>query len=168
MEDFFEAMQQMQTTPLTPELVAELPDERLDDWVWARCATFADPCDYETLAPLQEGVRAYVVTRLFEWEVGNGGLHQYFFNHPSTDLLGLVLDGYAYLGLETARRIVEEDVAPIAEREREWRESLRDSSIETFANSYADTELTQFDERIELHDAERIRYVRANPTLFAR
>jgi hypothetical protein len=63
---------------------------------------------------------------------------------------------------------VADDVAPIVEREREWREALRDSSIDTFANSYADTELTQFDERIELHDAERIRYVRANPTLFAR
>jgi hypothetical protein len=145
-----------------------LSDKHLDDWTWARCATFAHPLDFETLAPLHPGVRAYVATRLFEWEVGNGGLHQYFLNHPSADLFGLVLDGYAHLGLESARRIVAEEVAPIAEREREGRESLRDSSDETFAKSYSDTELTQLDEQIELHDAERIQYVRAHPTLFVR
>ncbi|HEX7277278.1 MAG TPA: DUF4375 domain-containing protein [Acidimicrobiales bacterium] len=168
MDDIFAALERMQTTPLTRQLIAELPDGQLDDWVWARSISYAFPADHVALVTLPEGVRAYIATRLFEWEVGNGGLHQYFFNHPSSDLLSLVIDGYAFLGLEAARRIVAEDVAPIAEREKEWRESLRDGSDDTFANAYADTELTALDERIEFHDAERLRYVRGHPDLFAR
>ncbi len=88
---------------------------------------------------LPPGVRAYLATRLFEWEVGNGGLHQYFFNYPSPDLLTLVLDGYSYLRLPDARRVVEELVAPVAEAEHAWRNSLRDGTIEGFFASYPES-----------------------------
>jgi hypothetical protein len=167
-DEFFESARRMESTPLTVERIAVLDDENLDDWVWSRWATYADTWDPESLAALPEGVCAYLATRLFEWEVGNGGLHQYFFNYPSPELLDLVLDGYSFLGLDDARAVVATVVEPVAAREQEWRESLRDGSIETFFASYPASNLPEHDDRIEFHDTERIRYVRANATLFAR
>jgi hypothetical protein len=90
----------------------------------------------------------------------NGGLHQYFFNYPNPDLLAVVLDGYSFLGLDEVRRVVEGVVAPVAANEEAWRESLRDGKIETFFGSYSESQLPEYDERIGIHDVERIRYVR--------
>jgi hypothetical protein len=151
---------------LTEADIASLDDTDLDDRVWSRLVAHLDPDDPEALMAQPAGVRAYVTTRLFEWEVGNGGLHQYFFNHPDPDLLALVLDGYTHLGLPNARRIVEELVAPVAEAEHAWRESLRDGTIETFFGSYPESRLPGYDDRIVMHDDVRVRYVRAHPELF--
>ena len=113
-------------------------------------------------------VAAYLSTRIFEWEVGNGGLHQYFFNFSDPDHLGLVLDGYSRLGLEDVRRVVEEVVAPVASAEAQWRQSLRDGTIDTFFGSYVESRLPEYDDRIDCHDVERLRLVRARPDKFAR
>ncbi len=148
-------------------MIADLDDSSLDDHVWLRLLGVYEPSDPETLMRAPEGVRAYICTRLFEWEVGNGGLHQYFFNNPDPGLLQLVLDGYSFLGLAEARRIIEDVVAPVAANEIAWRESLRDGRIETFFASYVESKLPEYDERIAFHDDERIRYVRSNPQLFS-
>lgn len=152
---------------LTETDIASLEDTELDDRVWARLLSLVDPGDPEALMVLPPGVRAYLATRLFEWEVGNGGLHQYFFNYPSPDLLTLVLDGYSCLGLPDARRVVEELVAPVAEAESAWRESLRDGTIEGFFASYPESRLPSYDDRIGYHDDVRVGYLRAHPELFA-
>jgi hypothetical protein len=151
---------------LTEEDIASLDDSKLDDRVWSRLVSRVDPADLETLRTLPPEVRAYLTTRLFEWEVGNGGLHQYFFNYPSPDLLALVLDGYSHLGLHDARQVVEEIVAPVAETERTWRESLRDGTIEGFFGSYPESLLPDYDNRIVMHDDIRVQHVRAHPQLF--
>lgn len=156
----------MRSTPVTSAAIAEMDNDSLDDWLWTRLLAFVDPGDPDDLARWPEGVRAYLATRLFEWESGNGGLHQYFFNYPSLDLLAVVLDGYTYLGLTEVRRIVEEVVAPVAVNEQAWRESLRDGAIETFFGSYPESQLPNYDEQIGLHTAERIRYVKENPEPF--
>jgi hypothetical protein len=77
-----------------------------------------------------------------------------------------VLDGYSYLGLQDARRVVEEVVTPVAEAELGWRESLRDGTIEGFFGSYPESRLPGYDDRIVMHDDVRVRYVRAHPGLF--
>lgn len=74
-----------------------------------------------------------------------------------------MLEGYSRLGLEDARRVVEEIVAPIASEEAAWPEALRDGTIETFFEPYVESRLPEYDERIEFHDAERLQLVRANP-----
>jgi len=152
---------------LTPQLIADLDDTSLDDHLWLRLLDVYQPLDPDALMRAPDGVRAYICTRLFEWEVGNGGLHQYFFNQPDPRLLKLILDGYSFLGLDDARRIVEEVVAPVAAEEAAWRESLRDGTIETFFASYVESKLPEYDVRIVEHDEDRIRYVRANPELFS-
>ena len=158
----------MRETPLTVEEIATLPDEALGDRVWLRSVAYADTGDPESLLRLHAGVRAYLATHLFEWQVGNGGLHQYFFNFPSPQLLQVVLDGYSFLGLDDVRALLDVAVHPLAAREQEWRESLRDGRIETFFGSYPETQLSQFDNQVGFHDKQRIAYVRGHPELFAR
>jgi hypothetical protein len=65
------------------------------------------------------------------------------------------------------RRVVRELVAPLAQQEATWRDSLRDGRVETFMGSYVASGLPQLDERIEFHDAERLRFVRSQPNAFA-
>jgi hypothetical protein len=151
---------------LTEQDIASLDDTQLDDRVWSRLVARFDPGDPDTLMTLPPGVRAYLATRLFEWEVGNGGLHQYFFNYPSPDLLALVLEGYSHLGLHDARRVVDDLVVPVAAAESTWRESLRGGTIEGFFGSYPESQLPDYDDRIVLHDDVRVRYVRTHPELF--
>lgn len=166
LDDFFRESAELRSAPLTPEAIIEADDDHLDSWVWTRMLAFVNPGIPENLANWPRGVQAYMATRLFEWESGNGGLHQYFFNYPNPGLLAVVLDGYSALGLDEVRRVVEEVVAPVAANEEAWRESLRDGRIETFFESYSESQLPEYDERIGHHDVERIRYVRANPLQF--
>ncbi len=164
--DYRETPRRWQSTALTVEDIVSLSDTELDDWLWIRLSGVVDG-SAATIAALPEPHRAYYSTRLFEWEVMNGGLHQYFFNHPEPELLDLVLDGYRLLRLDAQAAMIRELVAPLAEREASWREALRDGTIESFMESYAESALPQFDERIEQHDADRVRFVRGQPGDFA-
>lgn len=148
---------------LTPSIVAQMDDVTLDDIAWADVCHGTD----EDLVSMSDAVRAFYATRLFEWEVGNGGLHQFFFNHPSPETIGAVIEGYQFLGAPDAAAVVTGLIAPIADREREWRASLRDGSIETFMDSYSESLLPDVDGQVKLHDVERIALVRSDPSLFA-
>ena len=75
--------------------------------------------------------------------------------------------GTGLLGLDDQATVVREVVAPLAEREARWRDSLRDRTIETFMASYVESALPEFDDRIEAHDADRVRFVRSHPDAFA-
>lgn len=164
---FFEEQDRRAATPVEAGEIAALPDDELDDRVWLRLCTLVRPDSPLDLATVDPGVRAYCVTRLFEWEVMNGGLHQYFFNHPDQELLELVLDSYPVFGLERQAEVIRQEILPIAARESAWRESLRDGTLETFFGSYVDSALPELDDRIELHDAERIAFIRAHAGDFA-
>jgi Domain of unknown function (DUF4375) len=155
-------------TPLTVAEIESLVDDDLDDRVWCRLSSLIDYFDASQIASEDADVAAYLATRVFEWEVGNGGLHQYFFNFPDPDHLAVVLDGYDHLGLAEARHVIEDVVAPLAEAEAAWRESLRDGSIATFFESYLASSLPEYDNRIGEHDAERVRLIRSVPGMFAR
>jgi len=158
----------MADAPLTAAEIESLVDDDLDDRVWLRLSSFVDYHDPAQIAAEDPDVAAYLATRVFEWEVGNGGLHQYFFNFPDPDHLAVVLEGYTHLGLAETRRVVEDVVAPLAQAEAAWRESLRDGSIATFFESYPASSLPAYDHRIGEHDADRVRLVRSVPEKFAR
>ena len=110
---FIQSTRQLSETPVTAAMIAELPDSKLDDQVWLRLHSRVDLSsrgDIEALHPL---VRAYLVTRMFDWEVGNGGLRQYFLNFEDRPwFLPLVLDGYTTLGLDAQRRLIVEPHRP--------------------------------------------------------
>jgi hypothetical protein len=167
MPDYRETGRRWESTALTVQDIASLPDDELDRWLWTRLCRVVGEASAASIGALPQPQRAYFATRLFEWEVMNGGLHLYFFNNPDPGLLDLVLDGFRFLGLDDQATVVREVVAPLAEREAGWRDSLRDGTIETFMASYVESALPEFDDRIEAHDAERIRFVRSQPDAFA-
>jgi hypothetical protein len=167
MPDYRETGRRRESTALTVQDIATHPDDELDSWLWTRLCRVVGEASAASIGALPQPQRAYFATRLFEWEVMNGGLNQYFFNNPDPGLLDLVLDGFRFLGLDDQATVVREVVAPLAEREAGWRDSLRDGTIETFMASYAESALPEFDDRIEAHDAERIRFVRSQPDAFA-
>jgi Domain of unknown function (DUF4375) len=154
--------------PVTVTEIESSTDDDLDDRVWMRLSSIIDYSDAAALRAEDDDVAAYLATRVFEWEVGNGGLHQYFFNFPDPAHLSVVLDGYTYLGLDEARRVVEELIAPLARVEAAWRGSLRDGTIETFFASYPQSQLPDYDDRIEFHDDVRMQLMRERPHKFAR
>ena len=112
---------------------------------------------FEQLRPT---VRAYCATRIFEWQVGNGGAYQFFLNWESEPwLLAEVLSGYNLLGLPDQRRLIEEYVAPTAtlQSEIELREQNRAEPHGTLGER---SQLGQFDEEVGDHTAERLRLLR--------
>jgi Domain of unknown function (DUF4375) len=167
MPDYRATRRRWESTALTVRDIVSIPDAELDDWLWTRLCRVVGAGSAASIGALPQPQQAYFATRLFEWEVMNGGFHQYFFNNPEPELLDLVLDGYRLLGLEDQATVVREVVAPLAEREAGWRDSLRGGTIETFMVSYVDSALPEFDDRVEAHDAERIRFVRSQPDAFA-
>jgi hypothetical protein len=167
MHNYEERLRRWEFTALTAEDISSLPDEELDDWLSIRMSLVVGVPSAAAVAALPEARRAYYATRMFEWDVMNGGLHQYLFNNPDPDLLDLVVEGYRSLDLESQATVVLEIVAPLAAREAEWRESLRDGTVQTFMESYVESALPDFDDRIETHDADRLDFVRSHAQIFA-
>lgn len=100
MPDHRATTRRRESIALTVQDIASLPDAELDDWLWTRLCRVVGAGSAASIGALPQPQQAYFATRLFEWEVMNGGLHQYFFNNPEPELLDLVLDGYRLLGLE--------------------------------------------------------------------
>lgn len=151
---------------LTVEEIRSLDARVLDDHLWSCVCEMAGAGRGADLADMSIDARAFYATRLFEWEVSNGGLHQFFFNNPEPEVVEAVAEGYERFGALEAAAVIRELVAPLAEREAGWRESLRDGRIETFFDSYPDSHLDQYTDRVGHHDIERLNYVRENPERF--
>jgi hypothetical protein len=157
----------MSETPVTAAMIAGLPDSELDDHVWLRLSGRArtdSRGDIEALHPL---VRTYLVTRMFDWEVGNGGLRQYFLNFEDRPwFLPLVLDGYTALGLDDERRVIEDRIVPVACSAEERRIRSQDR-IDLGRRPLKKSRLDELSDLIGEHDAVRVALIRANPGLFA-
>ncbi len=148
--------------------VASLDDVSLDEVLWHRVCEIAASGSVADLDAMPPAIRAFFATRLFEWEVGNGGLRQFFLNHPEPAMWKAVAAGYELFGDDRGASLVSEILTPLATRDAEWRESLRDDRIETFFESYLETRLAEYDDRaVGRHDVGRLRYVRAHPDLFS-
>lgn len=163
---FIQSTRQLSETPVTTAMIAELPEAKLDDHIWLRLHSRVDVGsrgDIEALHPL---VRAYLVTRIFEWEVGNGGLRQYFLNFGNRPwFLPLVLDGYTALGLDAQRRVIVERIVPVAYSAKERRTRSRDR-IDFFGPRRKKSQLDELNDLIGQHDDVRVALIRANPELF--
>jgi hypothetical protein len=148
-------------TAITVEDIASLPDAELDTLVWARLNAEVGYLDRELITALSPEQRAYLVTRLLEWEVGNGGLHQFFFSYPHLADFGA--EGYQLLGLSgQARRM--RRVLRIAHKEKPVRDAVTD--WEGFTESHRHSRLNRHDRCFAGHDAERIAFIRAHPERF--
>jgi len=169
-ESFLQFMQKtrsMAETPVTAEMIAGLPDSELDDHVWLRLNSRVDLDRQDVVEALHPLVRAYLATRMFDWEVGNGGLRQYFLNFEGRPwFLPLVLDGYTALGLNDQRRIIEERIIPVASSAKERRGRRRDRK-DFGERTLKRSQLDDLNDLIGEHDDVRVALIRANPELFA-
>lgn len=154
-------------TPVTAVMIAELPDSRLDDHVWMRLCNRVNMGSQDEIEVLHPLVRAYPVTRMFDWEVANGGLRQYFLNFEDKPwFLPLVLDGYTILGLNDQRRVIEERIVPVACSAKEKRVRRRDR-VDFFGPGRKKSQLDELNGLIDEHDDVRVALIRANPEPFA-
>jgi hypothetical protein len=104
---------------------------------------------------------------MFDWEVGNGGLRQYFLNFEDRPwFLPLVLDGYTALGLDDQRRVIEERIVPVACSTEERRIRSQDR-IDFGRHPLKKSRLDELNDLIGEHDGVRVALIRANPGLFA-
>jgi hypothetical protein len=163
---FMQSTRHMGETPVTAAMIAELPDSKLDDHVWLRLHSRVGTGSRDDIDALHPLVRAYLVTRMFDWEVGNGGLRQYFLNFEDRPwFLPLVLDGYTTLGLDDQRRVVEERIVPVAYSAEERRIRSRDR-VDFSRRPLKKSQLDELNDLIGEHDEVRVALIRANPELF--
>jgi len=165
-EQFLQSISEMGKTPVTAAMIAGLPDSELDDHVWLRLIDRGGTDSRDDIEALHPLVRAYYATRMFEWEVGNGGLRQYFLNFADRPwFLPLVLDGYTELGLDDQRHVIEERIVPVAFSAEERRNRSRDR-IDIGKRDLGESRLDELDDLIGEHDDVRVALIRANPALF--
>jgi hypothetical protein len=113
---------------------------------------------------LSPGVRAFFLTRHFEWEVGNGGVWQYVANAVNNDgtNFDLIADGYDLLEVPDRADLVRK----VSERMRPFGPLLLDDSEESLPDEVDELELHD-DVLSALTDDRRLSYVRAHPEDFA-
>lgn len=161
-----QSTRRMSKTPVTAAMIAGLPDSKLDDHVWLRLHSRVDMGSRDDIEALHPLVRSYLVTRMFDWEVGNGGLRQYFLNFEDRPwFLPFVLDGYTTLGLDDQRRIIDERIVPVACSAKERRIRSRDR-VDFFSGRRKKSQLDELNDLIGKHDYVRVALIRANPELF--
>jgi hypothetical protein len=144
-----------------------MADDELDDYVWERLTSSADADWSEAwLSRMPPIVRACVATSAFEFTVGNGGLTQLFLNWEDEPwLVQATIEGYKLLGLGDVSETIVTLVLPVAESdgERRVRQTMR---REPFSRTAEHSLLNALSDLIEDHRYERVRLIRANPTLF--
>lgn len=158
MEGFLRRSRQLSETPLDVTVYGEHEDSKLDDHAWLRTLRLVPGATPGEAAMLPADVRAYYVTRLFEWENQSGGPDAFFLHYG--DLAPLVADGYRHLGLEGPAEAFEELLAnPVTAR-------LRDDPHFTPTDAEFD-EIDSLTTAVGLHDAVRIDLIRSRPDSFS-
>ena len=149
------------STPITRSMIASLSNSELDSRVWLRLSRRFSVSDPRILRRLPPTMRAYLSTRLFEWEVGNGGIVQYLWNYPNLAFLEVVGGGYGILGMQIQQRTVDNRILPAARHE-----AKRLRSMSHFVDAYSIHALTELDALVEAHDDVRVAFIRSHPDSF--
>ena len=158
---------------LSPQILAELPDEHLD-WVVGVYALDSMKRgyweDYDEFAALRAGFRAILSTLELQAEVENGGFSQFFFN--STGVLAYeAVTGFRLIGATEIILVVEEVIA--LEKEKGTPCSFfPDSGAPPceYDGPYDFADYQELDDRFftcsDNLSNQRIRYIRAHPWEF--
>jgi hypothetical protein len=160
---------------LTPEVLAEIPDENLEvaiyDIVWAARVESWEQF-LQLLASLTPAYRYVHATIRLEADVGNGGFNQYFYNHGNR-LLDDVLGGYQAMGLGDIAQLVEAAGWKYAHEAKDDDKAklLQSCRLSDFFKSYEHSQLGSLDERLwdaaPRIAAQRIAYIRGNTEQFS-
>jgi len=156
--------------PVSRADIDSLPDAQLDDEVWLAMSAIVRQRGGNTraaLATLTPGQRMYYATRLLEWEAGNGGMAQYFFNGEDATIDDAI-GGYELLGHPEWAQIVR-DAKSIAAQELATMPASRGRDPEAINDYLEHSRLNDIDGRfasVPWADDLRIAYVRAHPDEF--
>jgi hypothetical protein len=159
-------------TRLTPELLATIPDTKLEqailDFIEHK-RTGTQDSQKECLRKLSPGFGAVYNTWLVEAEVYNGGFNQYFWNSGGELAPGAVA-GFHLMGLESLARLMERAIE-IEREDRAKSEKLKERrTLEAFSESYKENRLNELDRQFgDLATdlpSRRVKFIRAHPELF--
>ena len=150
--------QEMATTPVDVESTTD--DAQLDDHLWLRLSAQVD--GDAALAEMPDDVRAYYVTRAFEWEWGSGGITGVLMS--ASEVGPYVADGYRRLGLTQEAEMFDQM----------WSSPALQTMLAGF-NADPDYEpseddvvdLDELSAAIGQHDDVRIQFVRQRPEIFS-
>jgi len=157
---------------LTPEILAEIPDEKLEraviDYVNVQVREQFDR-ELEIVSALPQGPRSIHATWWVEAEVNNGGFNQYFWNSAG-QFAQVAAAGFRLIGAPEHASLMERAIAIRREDQERLQEFRNRGTIKAFSESYEDNPLNELDEEFfALHEdlrALRVRFIRANPQLF--
>lgn len=159
-DEVSEAMHNVRRLSETPVDVAATPDDgALDDHLWLRISALVPDYARASVLKLPSDVRAYFLTRLFEWETAHDGPDAFVQLCP--ELLGLVAPAYRDLGLDGAAQWF--DRYATAEPTRRL---LADPNALPSPDEL--DVLVRIVDQIGFHDADRLAFVRAHPQSFSR
>ncbi len=157
---------------LTPEILAEIPDEKLVqaiiDYIYTQVDEQYDR-EFEIVSALSEGFRSIHATWWVEAEVNNGGFNQYFWNSAG-QFAQVAVVGFGLIGAVEHARLMECAISMYEEDKERLQEFQRRGTLEAFSESYEDNRLKELDDEFyalneDLH-ALRVRFIRANTALF--
>jgi hypothetical protein len=155
--DVSRAVRRLGDTPVDVEGTPD--DSALDDHLWMRISALVPDYARASVLRLPADVRAYFLTRLFEWESAHDGPDAFVQLCP--ELLGMVGPAYRDLGLDEAARSFEAYAAA-----EPTRRMLADhDALPTPADLDV---LVRLVHQVGFHDAERIAFVRKRPESFSR
>ena len=157
---------------LTPEILAEIPDEKLEqaviDYIYTQVGQQYDR-EFEIVSALPEGFRSIHATWWVEAEVNNGGFNQYFWNSTGQFAQDAAA-GFRLIGAIEHARLMECAISIYQEDKERLQEFENRGTLEAFSESYEDNPLNELDDKFyalrEDLRALRVGFIRANPHLF--
>jgi len=170
----FKVSDQGATQPyLTQETMDAIPDDDLEGWIFRYIIEERIKDDYEhedeIVRSLPRGLQYVYATWLLEDEIDNGGFNQYFYNSWS-EFQNEALEGFERMGAKEYAGLLSKAIA-IHNKEKALHDKVkREGTLESFFDSYAETELTKLDKKFYscTEDLSRLRitYIRNHPEDF--
>ncbi len=154
---------------LTPEIITNIPDDKLEQAIMDNIDTYFENGEHYTLdkiSKLTKGQQAVFSTWWLEAEVNNGGFNQFYFN-SSGQYAEMAEIGFKTIGAEKFSGLTLRANNLFTEN-KERLEEFDDGTMESFSESYKDNPLNDLDtEFYKLYDSEnisdlRIKYIREN------
>jgi hypothetical protein len=151
-DDFLRGAARLAATPVDVRL--EQDASNLDDHIWLRVGQLVE--NGKPVASLPEDLRAYFVTRFFEYEFDSGGPTG-FLDWDGAELARFVAPGYRHLGLSAAATAFE----------RLWASPLMQALVADPEAEAAHDDLWELRRAVGSNNKARVNFIRSHPDTFS-
>ena len=160
-------------TELTPEILASIPDDKLEDAVFDYViAKVGDDSEHEVaiVAKLPIGAQALYITSLVDGEVRNGGFNQFYWN-PSGRFTDQAAEAFEFFSAHEHAALMREANSVRAMEADKMKKFEERGTTQAFSDSYKETQLGPLDDKYyELKEdlgKLRIAKIRSMPEFFS-